>query len=101
MQRYIHLYTSHFSLAILEAFSSVNGPVYYSSHAGINDAVIRAGYSFNVFEPNVENITKIIKDIIEGNYGKKRSKKQKEFARRYTHNNIANLYIKIYDSMIC
>lgn len=89
-----------FSLAILEAFSSVNGPVYYSSHAGINDAVIRAGYSFNVFEPNVENITKIIKDIIEGNYDKEISKKQKEFARRYTHDNVADHYIKIYNSMI-
>lgn len=89
-----------FPLTFLEAFSSVNGPVYYSSLAGTNDAVIRAGYNFNVFEPNVENITKIIKDIIEGNYDKRISKKQKEFARRYTHNNIADLYIKIYDSMI-
>jgi len=89
-----------FSLAILEAFSSVNGPVYYSSHAGINDSVIRAGYSFNVFEPNVENITRIIKDIIEGNCDKEISRKQKEFARRYTHDNVVDHYIKIYNSMI-
>ena len=89
-----------FPVAFLEAFSSVNGPVYYSSFAGTNDAVIKAGYSFNVFEPNVENITRIIKDIIEGNYDKEISKKQKEFARRYTHDNVADYYIKIYNSMV-
>ena len=86
-----------FSLAILEAFSSVNGPVYYSKRAGVHDFVVRDGYSLNAFEPNVDNISKIIKDIIAGNYNNKLLvKQQKEFARKYTWDKIIDQYIKVY-----
>ena len=88
-----------FSLAILEAFSSINGPVYYSSFAGINDFAIRDGYSLNAFEPTVENISEIIKDIIEGNYDIQVVRQQKEFARRYTWDKVINDYIKLYNSI--
>jgi glycosyltransferase involved in cell wall biosynthesis len=43
---YPSIYDS-FSLAILEAFSSANGPVYYSSSAGVHDFVIRDRYALN------------------------------------------------------
>jgi len=85
-----------FSLAVLEAFSSVNGPVYYSKRAGVHDFVVRDGYSLNAFEPNVDNISKIIKDIIAGNYNKLLVKQQKEFARKYTWDKIIDQYIKVY-----
>lgn len=89
-----------FSLAILEAFSSVNGPVYYSSFAGINDFVVRDGYDLNVFEPTVENISKIIKNVIDGNYDEQIVKKQKEFARRYTWDKVSTQYIKLYKEVV-
>jgi len=89
-----------FSLAILEAFSSVNGPVYYSSFAGIHDFVIRDGYDLNVFDPTIDNLTKIIKDIIEGNYDTEIAKQQKEFARRFTWDKIIDQYIRVYDNVL-
>lgn len=88
-----------FSLAILEAFSSVNGPVYYSSLAGIHDFVIRNGYALNVFDPTIENISKIIKEIIGGRYDTRVAKQQKEFARRYTWDKVFDDYIKLYNSV--
>ncbi len=89
-----------FSLAILEAFSSVNGPVYYSSFAGIHDFVIRDGYDLNVFDPTIDNLTKIIKDIIEGNHDTEIAKQQKEFARRFTWDKIIDQYIRVYDNVL-
>jgi len=89
-----------FSLAILEAFSSVNGPVYYSSFAGIHDFVKRDGYDLNVFDPTIDNLTKIIKDIIEGNHDTQIAKQQKEFARRFTWDKIIDQYIRVYDNVL-
>lgn len=89
-----------FSLAILEAFSSVNGPVYFSKRAGIYDFVVRDGYSLNAFEPDADNISKIIKEILTGNYNKLLVKQQKEFARRCTWDKIIDHYIKVYDDVL-
>jgi len=89
-----------FSLAILEAFSSVNGPVYYSSFAGINDFVVRNGYNLNAFEPTVENISKIIKNVIDGNYDEQIVKQQKEFARQYTWEKVITQYIGLYREVV-
>lgn len=89
-----------FSLAILEAFSSVTGPVYYSSFAGIHDFVIREGYDLNVFDPTIDNLTKIIKDVIDGNYDTQIAKQQREFARRFTWDKIIDQYIRVYDSVL-
>ena len=84
----------------MEAFSSVNGPVYYSSFAGIHDFVIRDGYDLNVFDPTIDNLTKIIKDIIEGNHATEIAKQQKEFARRFTWDKIIDQYIRVYDNVL-
>jgi glycosyltransferase involved in cell wall biosynthesis len=88
-----------FSLAILEVFSSANCPVYFSKQAGIDDFVIRDGYRLNAFEPTVENISEIIKDIIRGTYEIQVVKQQKEFARRYTWDKVFDDYIKLYNSV--
>jgi glycosyltransferase involved in cell wall biosynthesis len=85
-----------FSLAILEALSSVNGPVYYSSFAGIHDFIIRGGYNLNAFEPTINNIAKIIGDIIDRKYDIQVVKQQKKFARQFTFDKIINQYIEIY-----
>jgi len=88
-----------FSLAILEAFSSANCPVYFSKQAGIYDFVVRDGYNLNAFEPTVENISKIIKEIAKGNYNKEVIRRQKEFAKRYTWDSVIGQYIKLYTNI--
>lgn len=86
-----------FSLAILEAFSSANAPVYYSNLAGIDDFVLRDGYNFNSFYPTVENIGNIIETIIEKNYDKKVVHLQRKFAASYTLDKVAEQYIELYN----
>ena len=89
-----------FSLAILEAFSSANCPVYFSKQAGIHDFVLRDEYNLNVFEPTVENISKIIKEIVEGNYDRQVVEQQKEFARRYAWHRVIDQYIELYKNFV-
>lgn len=89
-----------FSIAILEAFSQVNGPVYYSSLAGINDFVLQKGYSLNSFYPNVENIVRIMQEISQEAYDKKVIEKQRMFAKECTWDKTINQYIRLYKSVI-
>ncbi|KKG30878.1 hypothetical protein DU30_13775 [Methanosarcina mazei] len=88
-----------FSLAILEAFRIVNGPVFYSNKSGINDFVIKEGYKFYTFEPSVEEIVNSIKMLLEKSYDNKILYKQKEFAAMYTWEKIADRYIELYKEM--
>lgn len=89
----------NFPLAFMEAFSSANSPVYFSKQAGIYDFAVRDGYDLNAFEPDVENIVGIIKDIINGKYDIQIVKQQKDFARRYTWDKVINQYIELYFEM--
>jgi len=86
----------NFPSAFMEAFSSANGPVYFSKRAGVYDFVVRDGYHLNAFEPTIENISKIIKDGIDGNYDTQVVKQQKEFVRRYAWDRVVSQYIKVY-----
>ena len=88
-----------FSLAILEAFGFVNGPVYYSSFAGINDFVVQNGYTLNAFEPTIENISTIVEDILLGNHDTQMIKQQKEFSKLCTWDKIINSYIQLYSDL--
>ncbi len=90
----------NFPLAFMEAFSSANGPVYFSKAAGIYDFVVRDGYDLNAFEPTVNNVTEIIKDVIDGNYDEQIIKSQKEFAKGYTWDKVSSRYIKIYNDIV-
>ena len=85
-----------FSLAVLEALSSPNCPVYFSKQAGIYDFAVQDGYNLNAFGPTTENISEIFKDIINGNSNKQIIKQQKEFARRYTWDKVIGQYVKLY-----
>lgn len=89
-----------FSLAVLEAFSIVEGPVIYSKNIGINDFVLKEGFNFYTFKPSIEEISNSIKMIIDRNYDEKIKYKQKEFACKYTWDNIVNEYIKIYEKYL-
>jgi glycosyltransferase involved in cell wall biosynthesis len=88
-----------FSLAILEAFSIVNGPVIYSCKSGINDFVLAEGYEFLTFEPSIEGIANSIKMLLEKSYDQNILHKQKEFAAMYTWDKIADKYIELYQKI--
>lgn len=89
-----------FSLAVLEAFSTANGPVIYSNRIGINDFVLKDGFNFHTFEPSIEGITDSIKIIIDKKYDEKISDRQKEFASKYTWDKIVDEYIKVYQKYL-
>lgn len=89
----------NFPLSFLEAFSSANCPVYFSKEAGIHDFVIRDGYRLKAFDPTVDDISNIIKDVIDGSSNNQIVKQQKEFARRYTWNKVINQYIELYNQI--
>ena len=86
-----------FSLAVLEALSTVNDPVMYSCNMGINDFVKRDGYVFYTFEPTVNGVSDVIKNIIEKKYDVNIHIKQKKFSGKYNWDSIAEEYIKIYN----
>ncbi|AKB71756.1 Glycosyltransferase [Methanosarcina mazei C16] len=88
-----------FSLAILEAFSTVNGPVLYSNKSGIHDFVLKKGYNFYAFEPSIEGISNSIKILTEQKYDKTISSKQREFAAMYSWDKIADKYIELYEEV--
>lgn len=88
-----------FSLAVLEALCSVNGPVMYSQNTGINDFVKRDGYVFYTFEPTVKGISDAIEIITEKKYNANVHLEQKRFASNYTWDNIADEYIRIYNQL--
>lgn len=89
-----------FSLAVLEAFCTVKGPVIYSNNTGINDFVLKEGFNFYTFEPSIEGVSNSIKMIIDKRYDEKIFCKQKEFACKYTWDNIVNEYVKIYEKYL-
>lgn len=86
-----------FSLAVLEALSSVNGPVMYSYNTGIDDFVKRDGYIFYTFEPTIKGVSSAIESIIEKNYDANIYIKQKKFSKNYSWDSIAEEYIKMYN----
>lgn len=89
-----------FSVAILEAFASVNGPVYYSSKAGIDDFVKITNYNLNSFTPTVANITEVVNNLINKNYDQEIIRKQKDFANQFTWEKVTSNYIKLYNDLI-
>ncbi|KKG11800.1 glycosyltransferase family 4 protein [Methanosarcina mazei] len=89
-----------FSLSVLEAFSTVNGPVMYSNKIGINDFVRRDGFEFHTFNPSIEGVTNCLSMVAENNYNQNIFIKQKKFASNYTWDRIADEYIKLYYSLL-
>jgi glycosyltransferase involved in cell wall biosynthesis len=85
-----------FSLAVLEAFAVLDGPVMYSNKIGINDFVTKDGYNFYTFNPTVEAISDCLEKLINRKYDDNVSYKQKEFAKSYTWNKITDKYAKLY-----
>ncbi|WP_163645660.1 glycosyltransferase family 4 protein [Methanosarcina mazei] len=84
-----------FSLAVLEALSCANCPVYFSKNIGLYDFVIRDNLKLNYFELGISNITNIL-DNVSLDRNKETVVPQGEFAKKYTWNSVIFKYIKLY-----
>jgi glycosyltransferase involved in cell wall biosynthesis len=89
-----------FSLAILEAFTKVKGPVVYSKNIGINDFVKKEGYDFITFEPTAQDICNKLLTVAEKQYSKSIPREQQAFAAKYTWKNVTEKYIDTYNKLI-
>lgn len=88
----------NFPLAIIEALSCAECPVYFSKNAGIYDFVIKDNYKLNCFEPSKENITNILNLSIEHEKNNLVTN-QKKFAENYTWNIIFKQYLELYNTV--
>lgn len=88
-----------FSLAILEALSTVNGTVFFSKEAGIYDFVKNMEFKLKSFSPSVENVSQIIKDYEYVDKDWTLVASQKEFSEKFRWDSIIEEYIKLYNSI--
>lgn len=89
----------NFPLAILEALSCANGPVFFSKFAGIFDFVKREGYNLHTFKPSIDNICKIFEDIDKGTV-EDLIDEQRMFANRYAWDKVIDMYIEMYNDIL-
>jgi glycosyltransferase involved in cell wall biosynthesis len=89
-----------FSLAILEAFTTVKGPVIYTKNIGINDFVEKEGYRFLTFEPTAEDICNKLLMVSKQRYPGSLPAQQREFAAKYSWEIIARQYVQLYSNLI-
>jgi len=89
-----------FSLAILEAFTTVKGPVIYTKNIGINDFVEKDGYRFLTFEPTAEDICNKLLIASKRGYPGSLPAQQREFAARYSWEIIARQYVQLYGNLM-
>lgn len=90
----------NFPLSYIEAFACANCPVYFSKKAGIYDFVMMDNKQIYSFEPNIDIICDIIKNISTENYDKHIIKDQKSFAKKYNWEYVVNDYIQIYSEFL-
>jgi glycosyltransferase involved in cell wall biosynthesis len=89
-----------FSLAVLEAFALVNGPVLYSRTIGINDFVQDRGLNFFTFVPTVDGIANAIRDLYFKNYNTNIHFEQKSFSNELTWEKVVDQYISLYSKLV-
>ncbi|KKH17586.1 glycosyltransferase family 4 protein [Methanosarcina mazei] len=87
----------NFPLAVLEALSCANCPIYFSKNIGIYDFAIRDGFELNFFELNSQNIIKIFESIKKE---KMSVSYQVNFANRYSWDLIVPKYVETYNSVL-
>lgn len=88
-----------FSLAILEAFATLNGIVFYSSKAGINDFVNNMNFELNSFDPTVDEIANIIQHQYSNEEIKYFVSMQKKFAKQFKWDFISTKYLQVYNQL--
>jgi glycogen synthase len=88
-----------FSLAILEAFATINGIVFYSNKAGINDFANNMDFELKSFNPTIDEIANIIQNYYSFEEVKHLVLTQKEFANHFKWNLISTNYLQIYNEL--
>ncbi|MFY9538899.1 MAG: glycosyltransferase family 4 protein [Methanosarcina flavescens] len=88
-----------FSLAILEAFATLNGIVFYSNKAGINDFVNNMNFELKSFEPTVDEIANIIRSHYSAEEVDHIVSMQKKFAKFFTWDSVSAQYIQVYNEL--
>jgi glycogen synthase len=88
-----------FSLAILEAFATLNGIVFYSNKAGINDFVNNMNFELKSFEPTVDEIANIIRNHYSVEEIEYVVSMQKKFAKLFTWDSVSTQYLKVYNEL--
>lgn len=87
----------NFPLAVLEALTCANCPVYFSKNIGIYDFAIKSNILLNYFELNIEEISKILNSSAEE---RRDIRCQVEFAKNYSWDLIICKYIEVYNSIL-
>jgi len=90
----------NFPLSYIEAFACANCPVYFSKKAGIYDFVMMDNNRMYSFEPNIDNICDIVKNVSTGNYDEQVINDQKKFAIKYSWDNVVDDYIDAYSQLL-
>ncbi|MGI5991510.1 MAG: glycosyltransferase family 4 protein [Methanosarcina sp.] len=88
-----------FSLAILEAFATLNGIVFYSNKAGINDFVDNMNFELRSFEPTVDEIANIIRNHYSAEEVEHIVSMQKKFAKLFTWDSVSTQYLQVYNEL--
>lgn len=88
-----------FSLAILEAFTTLNGIVFYSNKAGINDFVDNMNFKLKSFEPTVDEIANIIRNHYSAEEIEYFVSMQKKFAKLFTWDSVSTQYLQVYNEL--
>lgn len=88
-----------FSLAILEAFATLNGIVFYSNKAGINDFVNNMNFELKSFEPTVDEIANIIRSHYSAEEIEYVVSMQKKFAKLFTWDSVSTQYLRVYNEL--
>lgn len=90
----------NFPLSYLEAFACANCPVYFSKKAGIYEFVQIDNKELYSFEPQVDVICNVIREVSRHEFDVKVIQEQKKFASMYKWDNIIKYYIDTYSQFI-
>ncbi len=98
MAIYCSLYES-FSLAVLEALNSVNGPVFFSKKTGLYTfADEKEKRDLLTFNPTSYEINKVIENISSKHYNNTH-RIQKQFAKKFEWGKVIHKYIEMYNQV--
>ncbi|MGB9927137.1 MAG: glycosyltransferase family 4 protein [Methanosarcina sp.] len=88
-----------FSLAILEAFAVLNGLVFFSNKAGINDFVDNMDFKLKSFNPTINEIAAIIQNYQFTTEARDLVFIQKQFAKLFRWDCISKKYLQVYKEL--
>lgn len=90
----------NFPLSYIEAFASANCPVYFSKRAGIYDFTIQSKKQLYAFDPDINAICKIMRNVYRKQFNKEILDQQKNFASDYSWDMVVNNYVAVYSKIL-